>query len=449
MAAHFPSSYTDWIAGGEWQYGENPADFARDLQQARQSLRAHQAGDSRHTTVLILSADPRTFILGATAAILESCNLILGSAEWGEATRKQLESLLPNGTIMWGQQWQTLHTEQPVTLHEEYAAFSPWIAIATGGTSGKLRLAVHNPQTLTAAALGLQRFMGNAPLNSVVSLPLHHVSGWMPLWRAWCSRGQVAMRDSLMGKPLSNPEQWLLSWVPTQLYRELQQPTSTIPNSRLRGILIGGAGLQEEIAAQARQRKWPLMPCYGMTETAALITALRSDSFLAGVPGYGSPLPHVRLHLSTEQELQIEADSLFFGYLGERPRTTAVFSPRDLAQWSAEGSLQIIGRSDYLINTGGEKVSPESVEAILLQSGLLEDAAVVGIQDAEWGERVVTLLQWKVDSGPHQQERLLQYLKQHLTSWQIPRQFIPVPHLPRNAAGKLQRTSLRALIPPQ
>src|SRR5690606_24792942 len=105
-------------------------------------------------------------------------------------------------------------------------------------------LAVHTPQTLTAAARGLQQFLGESrPLNSIVNLPLHHVSGWMPLWRAWCSGGQVAMWNTLQQHPLNHPEEWLLSWVPTQLYRELQQHTPLVPCSRLRGILLGGAGL--------------------------------------------------------------------------------------------------------------------------------------------------------------------------------------------------------------
>ncbi len=439
------SSCMDWIAGGEWQYGETPSDFVQDLQRTRCSLRAHLTGDPQEPTVLILSADPRTFILGAAAAILESCNLILGSAQWGAETQHQLQALLPDGTIVWKQQWQTLHSTQSISLHKGYASFSPWIAIATGGTSGVLKLAVHNRQTLTTAAQGLHHFMGDSlPLNSIANLPLHHVSGWMPLWRAWCSGGQVATLDTLEKHPLQSPEEWLLSWVPTQLYRELQQPTTKIPYSRLRGILVGGAGLADNLAANARRQQWPLMPSYGMTETAALVAALKPEQFLASIPGYGSALPHARLHISSGQELSIESDSLFLGYLGEPPRQQRFFSPNDLARWSSEESLLILGRSDHLINTGGEKVSPEQIEQTLLQSSLLADAAVTSLPDPEWGERVVALVQWHNTREP-QQEALLQYLHERLARWQIPQQLISVPRLPRNEAGKLMRSQLREI----
>jgi O-succinylbenzoic acid--CoA ligase len=441
---HF-SSGMDVITAGKWYHGEDSTIFAREIQQTRDSLRTLLKGNPKTNTALILSSDTRSYMLGAAAAILESCNLILGSAHWGEDILNRLHMLLPDQTLVWNQQWELLRTPQQPSIHSAYEHASPWIAIATGGTSGTLKLAVHTPDTLTAAALGLQRFLGDSlPLNSIINLPLHHVSGWMPLWRAWSSNGRVTTLDKLQQHPLVCPEEWLLSWVPTQLYRALRHEKPSLPCSRLRGIFIGGAGLDDHLAAQARQLGWRLIPSYGMTETAALVAALKPELFLSGVAGYGSALPHARLHISAEQILTIESDSLFLGYLGDLPHQQRIFSPHDLAQWSVEGSLHILGRTDHLINSGGEKVSPEQVEQVIMKSGLVEDTAVTGLPDLEWGERVVALIQWRVtqDSNSHS---LLQYLRQHLSRWQIPQQLISVPQIPRNSTGKLLRTQLKEL----
>ena len=141
---------------------------------------------------------------------------------------------------------------------------------------------------------------------------------------------------------------------------------------QLQLIWIGGAALPAPLADQARALQLPLAPCYGSTETAAMVAALPPERFLAGEPGCGDPLVDVELRLAADGALQVRTDRLALGrWQADQPERWEPL--RDGDGWWRSGDqaaltpgLQIAGRIDGAIHSGGETVFPEQLEQRLM-----------------------------------------------------------------------------------
>ena len=205
------------------------------------------------------------------------------------------------------------------------------------------------------------------------------------------------------GLPTWGKNPAVLSLVPTQLARLLAHPDGVAFLQRLQLIWIGGAALPAPLADQARALQLPLAPCYGSTETAAMVAALPPDRFLAGEPGCGDPLVDVELRLAADGALEVRTDRLALGcWRADQPERWVPL--RDGDGWWRSGDqaaltpgLQIAGRIDGAIHSGGETVFPEQLEQRLMasiQAASLPVSTVLllGFEDPEWGQRLVALV---------------------------------------------------------
>jgi acyl-CoA synthetase (AMP-forming)/AMP-acid ligase II len=109
--------------------------------------------------------------------------------------------------------------------------------------------------------------------------------------------------------------------------------------------------------------------------------------------------------------------------------------PGDLASVEADGSVQLLGRGSQCINTGGEKVFPEEVEAALKGHPAVFDALVVGLPDPRWGERVVAVVQTRSGAAVELDD-VRAYCREHLAAYKLPRELVQVERIQRTAAGK-------------
>jgi O-succinylbenzoic acid--CoA ligase len=116
--------------------------------------------------------------------------------------------------------------------------------------------------------------------------------------------------------------------------------------------------------------------------------------------------------------------------------------PGDVGEIDAEGRLRVIGRVDALINTGGEKVWPEEVEALLREHPKVAEVAVGGRLDPEWGQRVVAWVVPVDPADPPDLEDLRSFTGRTLPRHKAPRELVLVEALPRTSAGKLRRSAL-------
>jgi O-succinylbenzoic acid--CoA ligase len=352
------------------------------------------------------------------------------------------------------------------------AALAPWgaaVVLGSGGSSGGRRWCLQPLAHLQASADATATWLRAQGLDPAACLhlnplPLHHVSGLLPLVR--CRRWGAELRflppawlrdPELLAAacPLPEDRPALLSLVPTQLGRLM---ASSIGLAWLRGcsvIWVGGAALPEALASQARREGLRLAPCYGATETAAMVAALPPDDFLAGVPGCGAPLADVELRLAgvTPAALEVRTERLCPGWLEDGGLCPL---PRDGEGWWRSGDagqlegghLTVLGRLDGALLSGGETVFPELLEARLMAAAAgadlpLEAVLLLGLPDAEWGARLVALVRPGPESDAAALIRALEAITARWWPAERPRHWQLCPSLAATAAGKWERARWR------
>ncbi|HEX2860860.1 MAG TPA: hypothetical protein VHN79_04440, partial [Lacunisphaera sp.] len=153
-------------------------------------------------------------------------------------------------------------------------------------------------------------------------------------------------------------------------------------------------------------------------------------------------LPHARIGFDDEGSIQLGGDAIFRGYWPEW-RAAEDFSTQDGGWLDARGHLHVTGRRDAVIITGGEKVNPTEVEAVLRGTGQLADVVVFGLPDGEWGERVVAA--YPAESRPDL-ARVDAAVARLLAPAKRPKQLFAVPSWPVNAQGKVNRAAVASLV---
>jgi o-succinylbenzoate---CoA ligase len=402
--------------------------------------------------ILLLCADPLEFLAGFTAAILTQAPVFLGNSQWGEQERARAIALIHPHVIIADDCFE--HLER-AAIEPENPAQPGWIMIPTGGTSGTVRFAIHTWETLAASVEGMvQFFFPNSPhpIHSWCLLPLCHVSGLMQVFRAWLTEGQLVITPFaavLKGdRPLPNladiqaADSWFLSLVPTQLYRLVKQDHHQSWLRQFATILLGGAPASLELLQQSRTMGLRLAPTYGMTETASQVVTLHPDDFLTGQI-HGRVLPHAHIELAVGGRLQIQATSLFRGYY-PAAQVQKTFISDDLGRFYPDQSLQILGRYNRVIQSGGEIIFPEEVEGVLMALPGIVDVCVVGLPDPEWGERVSAV--YVPTAELIDPVGVGRSLRGQLATYKWPKRWIPLPELPRNAQGKLNFPELMQQI---
>lgn len=315
------------------------------------------------------------------------------------------------------------------------------ILIPTSGSSGLPKLCVHDSDTLGFAATAFaKRFQSAGIIHSINVLPQHHVGGLMPVWRSAACEGKSVFanyRDTDLANSTGLPlGQCSLSLVPTQLGRLLQSSRTIQQLKEFGLVLTGGSACPPAILEKARHEGIRLAPCYGMTESAAMVTLLDPDAFLGGETGVGRALPGMSVTIERDGRIGILSESVQRGYQGvHSPFQRKPLVTSDVGQVDSAGSLHVLGRADRVINTGGEKVHPEQVEAAALSTGLVDDVQCRGIPDPDWGTRIELTIH-PAKGVPDPEASLLEALRELLPPYALPKSIL-VEDLPdRNEMGK-------------
>jgi O-succinylbenzoic acid--CoA ligase len=196
--------------------------------------------------------------------------------------------------------------------------------------------------------------------------------------------------------------------------------------SQFKVVLVGGASLDPKL------RVPPLVSTYGMTESCG------------GVVYDGLALDGVGIRIGDDDEIQLSGPTLMRGY---RLSSDQPFTPdgwlrtRDAGVLSG-GVLEVLGRLDDVIVTGGEKVWPQEVEAVLLEHPSVADVAVVGRPDPEWGAAVTALVVPADPAEPPSLEALRAFCAERIAKFKAPRALELRDSLPHTASGKIKRDAL-------
>jgi O-succinylbenzoic acid--CoA ligase len=306
----------------------------------------------------------------------------------------------------------------------------------TSGSSGSARAIVHDLSAHIASAEGAATRIPLEPgCGWMLSLPLHHVSGFSVLIRCLLSGATVVFPDASLplDQQIQNPLITHVSVVSLQLQRLLE---AKAPLHRLRAVLGGGGPFPSNLVTKAVLEGTPLYLTYGMTETASQITTTERLQEVTHSLHAGLPLPGREVKISDSGEILVRGDFLAKGILAADgslvPLTDSEgwFGTRDIGQITPEGNLIILGRSDRMIISGGENIHPEMIESLLCETPEVQRAVVIGIPHDEYGQRPVAYVAGDVNA-----EKLRNFLASRLERFAIPDAFLPWPSkIPTNEA---------------
>jgi fatty-acyl-CoA synthase len=247
-----------------------------------------------------------------------------------------------------------------------------------------------------------------------------------------------------------------LAVVPVMLQRILDLPLETIARHdlhALRIVALSGSALPGELATRAMDVLGEVLyNLYGSTEVAWATIATPKD--LRAAPGTaGSPPLGTVVKLLDKDGREVAPgesgrifvgnEMMFEGYTGggDKERVGGLMSTGDVGHLDAGGRLFVDGRDDEMIVSGGENVFPREVEDLLADHREIEEAAVVGIEDTEFGQRLKAFVVRR-NGSELDEEAIKRYVKENLARYKVPREVVFLPELPRNATGKVLKREL-------
>ncbi len=311
--------------------------------------------------------------------------------------------------------WQAPEWNQPLSL------------ILTSGSSGTAKLVQHSWANHFYSAQGSAHTLPLLPSHQWhLALPLFHVGGLAIVIRCLLAGAQISLPGTDLAADLLKHRPSHLSLVATQLHRLLKIETVLPVLQAATAILLGGSAIPEALILEARQQGLPIHTSYGSTEMASQICTTPAAADIETLMSAGHLLPYRELCLSEQGEIWLRGQTLCQGYrqqegLSSPLNSSGWFASGDMGQYD-QGRLIIHGRRDHLIISGGENIQPEAIEAQLLCHSEIEAAIVVGIPDAEFGQRPVAFVRTPLAAAS-----LRNYLKQHLPGYAIPDQFYALP----------------------
>lgn len=325
------------------------------------------------------------------------------------------------------------------------------VVILTSGSSGKPKAVVHTFWSLSnAAKRGNSEMEVNSRDRWLLSLPLHHISGFSILFRSVVARVPLILSESLnpsdkeFGKTLKfNPT--LVSFVPSQL-RDLLT-SGKHDNTNFRHILVGGSAVDSTLIKSSLDTNLKVSIVYGSSETAAFIAITDYNSLKKDINAGARPLPGVTV-FEEDGELLVETDQLFNRYLDDAALTSeklfdGKFHTGDIAEIDARGLFKITGRKNRFIISGGLNVDPQEVERVILTFPGIIEVFVFSVVNEKWGEAVSALL--RTDSEIDFQD-FHSYLKSHLMIYKIPKYYRIVDEIPLTSIGKYDLEGSRNLL---
>lgn len=317
-----------------------------------------------------------------------------------------------------------------------------YAVVATSGSVGEPKGVILTRENVASAVKSSQARIGNdASDRWLLCLPLHHIAGLSVVWRSFAAGGTVVLHEAFdaaaVAAAFKGGEASMASLVPTMLARILD--TDPGPYQGLRAVLVGGGPVRPELIERAFDAGLPALTTYGTTETTSQVATVAPGEGLAALGSVGTPLDGIEVSFE-DGEILVDGPAVSPGYLGEAPRT-GPHHTGDLGHLDDAGRLVVTGRKDGVILTGGEKVVPQAVEAVLEALPSVARAVVVGIRDPDWWEIVVAVVE-----GSATEAELDEAARAGLAVHQVPKRWVLVDALPELPSGKVDRLAAADLV---
>ncbi len=317
---------------------------------------------------------------------------------------------------------------------------SECLIVFTSGSGGQGRGVVLSWENVDAGQKASARHLGHTPEDVWLAvLPIFHVGGASILVRCAARRSSVILQDRFEPEAVAAGlgRATLASFVATQLAAVLELDERRYD---VRAVLVGGGPAKQSLLDRAYARGLGVLSTYGMTEAGSQI----ATSVVGEAPRrLVVPIPGAEMRLVDGNEIQVRGPMVTGTYL-DAPALTddGWLVTGDLGECVDDG-FRITGRTSDVIISGGENVMAEEVKEALESLDLVRAAAVVGLQDATWGEIVVAAVEV---SGDVSFEELEDQLRESLAGYKIPKAWRSVESLPRTSLGKIRRQAVRNLF---
>jgi O-succinylbenzoic acid--CoA ligase len=383
-----------------------------------------------------------------------------------------------------------VHDLDPDPVDPAEWGFSDTLCILfTSGTTGNPKPVPLTAGNVYSSAVASAFRLGVDPDDRwLVSLALHHMGGLAPVYRSVLYGTTVVLRQGFnpggTADDIDTYDVTGVSLVPTMLQQMLDR-RGTLADS-LRAVLLGGAPAPDELLERCRDYSVPVYPTYGMTESASQVATAtprqtRDRLDTVGRPLFGTDVTIVDddgdpVDSGETGEVVVDGPTITPGYIdgatGELDRSA--FGARglhtgDVGRVDEDGFLYVLNRLDDRIISGGENVEPGEVVDVLRGFPGVGDAAVVGLDDDVWGERVSALIavesrRQSDDSGsseardtdvleasggalaPLDESDLIAFARDRLAGFKIPKTVAYAEELPRTVSGTVDREAVRALL---
>jgi acyl-CoA synthetase (AMP-forming)/AMP-acid ligase II len=335
------------------------------------------------------------------------------------------------------------------------------VVILTSGTTGAPKGAQRKqPESLDPAASLFDKIPLRAGERTMLAAPMFHSWGFLHFTLG------MGLGSTLVLRRRFDPEDTLSATaqhrcttvivVPVMLQRILELPAETIAKydlGELRVIAASGSALPGEMALKLMDRFGDVLyNLYGSTEVAWATIATPED--LRAAPGTAGRPPRgtvVRLLDEAGNDVPpgvtgrifVGNEMAFEGYTGGggKQNVGGLLSSGDVGHFDAAGRLFIDGRDDEMIVSGGENVFPREVEDLLHDHAAVDDVAVIGVDDEQFGQRLKAFVVRRNGTTVGDDE-LKDYVKANLARYKVPREIVFLEELPRNATGKVLKREL-------
>ncbi|RMI35223.1 acyl-CoA synthetase [Nocardia stercoris] len=339
------------------------------------------------------------------------------------------------------------------------------MVILTSGTTGTPKGAPREKVSPFITAQLVDRIP--LPRNStmVVAAPIFHATGLSQFGVGLALGNRMIFQQRRFDpeQTLANIERYraeALVVVPTMLQRILDLPTETLGRydvSSLKVIFAAGSAIPGDVVTRALDHlNNSLYNVYGSTECAVISVATPEDLRLAPDTA-GKPPVGIRIRLYDENRQEITAPNVpgtifidnphgFKAYTDGRTKETidGFMSSGDVGHFDSRGLLFVDGRDDDMIVSGGENVFPQEVEFLIANRHDVLEAAVIGVDDRDFGKRLRAFVVPGPDSK-RDAEEIKEFVKTNLARYKVPREVVFLDELPRNATGKLLRKPLQEM----
>lgn len=334
------------------------------------------------------------------------------------------------------------------------------LMLYTSGSTGTPKCVELTFNNLFASVKAMDAFVSHTVYDVwLASLPLNHIGGLSIILRTMAAGCSVVIPKSFsvenLYEVIRKHKPSLISVVPTIHKRILD--SFKYPWGNLKNVFIGGGPVSEELVLSSLKNNWPISIVYGSTETSSMVSIASAENLSAQGFSAGKPLSGVKIFIdksgtdktSNEEigRIVIESESVSKSYYRYEKKNNNLsegkYYSNDLGKIDKNGNLQVFGRIDDIIISGGENISLNEIENLLSLELDFNHSVCLGIKDDKWGQSYILVTDSQKDNI---EDGIYGYLKDRLSNYKLPKQIIKLKKLPISPLGKPLKSEIKKII---